>query len=280
MEANQLIKAHDGSALFFREWPVAVGVTPKGTVLLVHGLGEHIGRYAHVAAHLNAAGWQVAAYDQRGHGQSDGKRGVINRPDDLLFDLATAIDQVRQTEKTKLVLLGHSMGGAVVARFVTAPTGEFKRPVDAMVLSSPALATGIKGAQAVLLKVMEVLAPGLGAPNGLNADFVARDPAAVAAYRADPLVHPKVCARLVRFIIEAGQAARAAATDLSVPSLLLYAGADRLVAPWGSDAFAKAAPGKILQAVRYDAMYHEIFNDPEKHLALGALTDWLDRRIA
>ena len=280
MEPQTFIKARDNTALFFRHWPVTAGAQPKGTVLIVHGLGEHIGRYEHVAAHLNAAGWQAAAYDQRGHGQSEGKRGVITQADDLLFDLATVIDHLRAATTGKLVLLGHSMGGAVVARFVTAPSGDFKRQVDGMALSSPALATGIKGGQAVLLKVMETLAPGFGAPNGLNANFVARDPAVVAAYRADPLVHPKVCARLVRFIIDAGQTARDEAPNLKVPSLLLYAGTDRLVVPGGSDSFSKAAPGVALQVVRYDSMYHEIFNDPEKHLPLGALTDWLMLTLA
>ncbi len=105
----------DGLALQLREWPCE---RPHGSVLIVHGLGEHIGRYLHVAQHLNDWGWNVIGYDQRGHGASEGPRGRLAAADDLLLDLSRVIDAVRAAHDGPLVLLGHSLGGLVAARFV------------------------------------------------------------------------------------------------------------------------------------------------------------------
>ena len=117
---SKLITA-DGLALHRRAWPLTAA---RGTVLIVHGLGEHIGRYAHVAALLNRWGWRVVGHDHRGHGASDGPHGSLTKADDLLRDLALAVDAVRAAHPTEpLLLLGHSMGGAVAARFVAEGVG-------------------------------------------------------------------------------------------------------------------------------------------------------------
>src|SRR5574337_816817 len=109
------VSTADGLTLRLRHWPLDAA---RGTVLLVHGLGEHIGRYETVAAHLNRWGWSAAGYDQRGHGASDGPRGRLHRADDLLHDLSRVIDALRAAQPGRLVLLGHSLGGLVAARFV------------------------------------------------------------------------------------------------------------------------------------------------------------------
>jgi alpha-beta hydrolase superfamily lysophospholipase len=105
----------DGVVLQVRDWPCE---RPHGSVLIVHGLGEHIGRYLHVAQHLNDWGWNVIGYDQRGHGASEGPRGRLSAADDLLLDLSRVIDSARAAHDGPLVLLGHSLGGLVAARFV------------------------------------------------------------------------------------------------------------------------------------------------------------------
>src|SRR5436190_17142364 len=112
---GRTIRPRDGLALARRDWPSA---DARGTIVIVHGLGEHIGRYAHVAARLNANRWSVAGYDQRGHGASPGERGRIAAHDNLLVDLAAVIDDVRAEAGGPLILLGHSAGGLVVASFV------------------------------------------------------------------------------------------------------------------------------------------------------------------
>ena len=274
---GRTIQTRDGMALVRRDWPSA---DARGTIVIVHGLGEHIGRYEHVAARLNASRWSVVGYDQRGHGASPGERGRIAAGDDLLADLGAVVDAVRAEAPGPLVLLGHSLGGLVAARFAAgaleSPPQPWQRDVDALVLSSPALAIGMTAAKRALLATLEALMPNLGIGNGLDATGISRDAAVVAAYRADPLVHDRIAPRLVRFLADAGPAVLALAPRWRVPTLLLYAGSDRLVVPAGSAAFAAAAPASVVTARPFGSLFHEIFNEPEQDEVLGVLTAWLD----
>jgi alpha-beta hydrolase superfamily lysophospholipase len=279
---TQTVTTPDGTHLFVRRWPAPPGHT-WGTVQIVHGLGEHIGRYAAVAEALNAAGWHVLGHDQRGHGQSGGARGAIPATDALLRDLAAVMDAQR-TRSGRHVLLGHSMGGLVAARFVAeglqAQPAAWSREVDGLVLSSPALDAGMNPMQKLLLALLGPLAPDLALGNGLKPDWISRDPAVVAAYTADPLVHDRVTPRLVRFIVDGGRTALAAAPRWTTPTLLMWAGADRCVAPRGSAAFAaavQAARKPLLTAREFGAMFHEIFNEPERADVLAQLIRWLTR---
>jgi alpha-beta hydrolase superfamily lysophospholipase len=275
------IKAADGTALHLTEWPVDAAAA-RGTVLLVHGLGEHAGRYAWLAGQLNAAGWHVAGHDHRGHGRSGGPRGAIPGHDALLVDLAQVLDHVRAQRPGPLVLLGHSMGGLVAARFVAesmAPKpAAWSRPVDALVLSSPALAVDLSAVQKLLLAVGSALLPDLAQGNGLKPEWVSRDPAVVRDYVADPLGHDRITPRLVRFIVDGGERARELAARWATPTLLMWAGADRCVAPRGSAAFAAAAPRAIVQSRAFDGLFHEIFNEPEKADVTAELLRWLARQ--
>jgi len=246
----------------------------RGTVLLVHGLGEHMGRYAHVAAQLNAWGFAVRGYDHYGHGLSSGARGTLPTRHRLLDDLARVIDHTRagmQGPTGRLILLGHSMGGLVVARAVA----EQLRPVDGLVMSSPALSTGPNWLQKMLLATLPHIAPQLCVDNGLDARWVARDTQVVQAYENDPLVHRKISAALGAWIVQEGPATLAQAAQWQVPTLLLYAGQDRLVRPEGSAAFARIAPPRLVTARCYEAMYHEIFNDPAVEQVFADLRAWL-----
>ena len=267
----------DGLKLQLREWPCAQA---RGLVLIVHGLGEHIGRYEPVAAQLLTGGRSVVGYDQRGHGASEGARGALNHADDLLADLAQVIDAVRRQHPGPLTLLGHSMGGLVAARFVaggldgtSAPA--WFRPVDALVLSSPALDPGLSGAQKLALAALGRLASDLSVGNGLKPEWISRDAAVVKAYLADPRVHDRITPKLARFIAESGAFVRAHAAQWRVPTLLLYAGADRCVAPAGSAAFAAAAPPGVVSARVFPLLFHEIFNEPEQAEVFAALAAWL-----
>jgi alpha-beta hydrolase superfamily lysophospholipase len=269
----------NGLQLHVREWPVS---NPRGTVLIVHGLGEHIGRYVHVAAQLNAWGWSAVGYDHRGHGGSEGARGALHHSEDLLNDLALMIDSVRAKSPGPLVLLGHSMGGLVAARFVAGSSmpdaPAWARPVDALVLSSPALDAGTTAWQKLLLSVLGPLAPNLAVSNGLKPTWISRDAAIVGAYMADPLVHDRITPRLARFIVDAGEWVRAnAAAWPAVPTLLLYAGGDRCVAPAGSRALAAKAPKAMLTVQEFKPLYHEIFNEPEQAEVFAVLGGWLAR---
>lgn len=276
------LTTRDGLALHLQRWPVAA---PRGRVQIAHGLGEHAGRYGHVAAALNADGWDVVAHDHRGHGASGGARGVLARDDDLLADLAQVADHWRSTAPVPgpQVLLGHSMGGAIASRFVaealaTAPA-RWSRPFDGLVLSSPALAAHLSWAQRLQLAIGRAVAPGLALGNGLAPDWVSRDPDIVRAYTADRLNHDRITPRLAGFIVDAGHHVRPLAARWRTPTLLLWAGADRCVDPAGSAAFAAAAPRDVLTARPWPGLYHELFNEPEREAVIAALCSWLDQQF-
>jgi len=275
---RESVTTDDGIVLHLRHWQP--GGRARGTVLIVHGLGEHVGRYDPVARHLAGRGWQVAGYDLRGHGRSGGARGRIAGADDPLRDLAAVIDALGRPDAGPLVLLGHSMGGAIAARFVaegaSPASARWHRHVGALVLSSPALDPGLGAGERLLLAVLERLAPDFAVHNGVKPRHVSRDPAVVQAYRDDPLVHDRVAARLVRFLVGAGDLTRERAPAWSTPTLLMYAGQDKLVSPDGSRAFARLAPTAVVRTRAFDALYHEIFNEPEREQVFEMLTGWLD----
>ena len=270
----------DGLRLHLQQWPAREPA--RGTVQLVHGLGEHIGRYAHVAAALNTQGWHVAGHDLRGHGRSTGPRGGVPDSHAMLADVALVHDHLRVRQPGGAqVLLGHSLGGLIAARFtaeaLAAAPAPWSRALDGLVLSSPALDPGMNAVQKLLLAVLGPIAPRLALNNGLEPDWISRDAAVVKAYVDDPMVHDRVTPRLVRFIVEAGDAVRQRAVRWQMPTLLMWAGADRCVAPAGSAAFAAAAPQSVLTAQVYPGLAHEIFNEPEREQVLARLTGWLDR---
>jgi alpha-beta hydrolase superfamily lysophospholipase len=283
------VTTRDGLPLATMHWPIAAGQTPRGVAVIVHGLGEHIGRYAHVAAHLNAQGWAAVGDDHRGHGRSPGKRGVLSHNDDYLHDLTAVIDAARAAYPgLPLLLVGHSLGGAIAARFVAALAqpaeaanmAPWARPIDALVLSSPALAVKMSAVQKALLATFGSLTPDLPVGNGLKPAWICNNPATVAAYQADPLVHDRVSGRLTRFILNAGDTARARARSWSTPTLIIWGGQDRCVDPAGSQAFADAAPKAWVQVQAFPTLSHEIFNEREQAQVLQTVSDWLGRVFA
>ncbi len=269
--------SNDGQHLAVQDWLPERGAAVRGMVLLVHGLGEHAGRYDAVAQQLNAWGFAVRGYDQYGHGESGGMPGALPADNRLLGDLAEVVDDTRQrmAPDVPLILLGHSLGGLVAARFVSLQM----RPVEALVLSSPALDAGMNAFQKLLVAMLPRLLPDLRVGNGLNPVFLSHDPQVVRAYQSDRLVHDRISARLARFIAEAGPATQAAAAGWNVPTLLLYAGDDHLVSPEGSRRFAAAAPDRVLRSRCFEAMYHEIFNEPDAAQVFATLRQWLDLRF-
>lgn len=268
----------DGLNVAVYDWPLPMRVRPRGVILIVHGLGEHAWRYDPLARQLNGLGFVVRAYDQRGHGDSGGKPGVLPAEDALLDDLAEVLDDTRhhiaQPWSCPLILFGHSMGGLVSSTFVQRQMA----PVDALVLSSPALATGLGALRRWLIGVMLRVAPDLPLANGLDDSKISHDSAVVRAYRQDRRVHDRISARLARFIDANGPRVIAAAPRWRVPTLLLYAGADSLVDPAGSRAFAQAAPRALVESRCFDGLYHEIFNEAGNDAVVDTLRAWLDRR--
>ena len=290
--------ARDGENLALYEWPMDAweadnALPPRAVVLVVHGLGEHASRYEHVARRLLDWGFAVRAYDQRGHGESGGARGGLSSESLLLEDLAEVVDDTRQrslrlpradgaladADALPPILLGHSLGGLVAGRFVSLGL----RTVEGLVMSSPALDPGLNAIQKLLLATLPAIAPNLRVNNGVKPEFISHDPQVVRKYQADPLVHAKISARLAKFIATAGPATVAAAATWTTPTLLMYAGADKLVNPAGSRAFAEAAASnggaQVVTTRCFDGLYHEIFNELDAAPVFASLKAWLDARF-
>ena len=262
----------DGTHLTLRIWQPAA--SPVGTIVIAHGLGEHAGRYQQLADDFTSVGYVVRAADLRGHGTSPGARGAVPATESMRDDILDALAAARNASPGPLILLGHSMGGAMAAWAIAhQPTA-----ADALILSSPALLADLSPVQKLLMHTMRRLAPDVAIGNGLDASYISHDRAVVAAYTSDPLVHDRITSRLAHAIMLAGETARAAASRWTTPTLLLYAGDDRFVNPRGSQEFASAAPASVVTARRFDALYHEIFNETERAAPVRVLLDWLRAR--
>jgi alpha-beta hydrolase superfamily lysophospholipase len=260
-----------------QDWPLAPGAPVRGVIIILHGLGEHAGRYSHVAEKLNEWGFFVRGYDQCGHGESGGAPGSLPTDTRLIDDLTDMVDNLRQRMDNglPLILLGHSAGGLVATRFVVQKV----RPVEGLILSSPAFDPRLSRMQRLLLAVLPRIAPNMRLGNGVKPKFLSHDAEVVRTYRMDRLVHDRVSARLGRFIASAGTEALEQAAKWCVPTLLMYAGDDRIINPRGSRRFASVAPKGIVTEVGFDGFYHEIFNEPDASQVFSTLRHWLDERF-
>ncbi|QNP47383.1 alpha/beta hydrolase [Diaphorobacter aerolatus] len=269
--------SHSGGVrLAIRDWRQPAPPA-RGMVLIVHGLGEHSGRYERLASRLLAAGFAVRAYDHFGHGQSDGPRGGMDHDKRFTFDLAHVLNLTitGMSQDLPLVLLGHSFGGLVAGHFVA----EKRARIDALVLSSPALDPGLSPVQKALVATLPRVAPNLRVRTGLPLRYLSHDPSVIEAYRTDSQVHNRVSARLARYIATAGPATVGTAARWTVPTLLMWAGEDHFVAPAGSRAFAASAPADVVRVREFGALYHEIFNELHAEPVFAELFGWLDERF-
>jgi alpha-beta hydrolase superfamily lysophospholipase len=276
------VQAADGTRLVQRAWCPAAGVADAGAVLLVHGLGEHARRYDHVAAALGALGLEVRSYDQRGFGRSDGPRATLPHREALVEDAALlferlAEERLRRGDERPPFILGHSMGGCIVARAVT---GGWVEP-RGMLLSSPALVPRISRVERWAARVGERFTPDLRLPNRLPMDRVSHDPDVVQAVLHDAEMHDRVTPRLVTFMLTAGAAAIDDAPRCTVPTLLLVAGHDAFVDPAGAVRFHGRLPAGVGTLRVYDGLYHEIFNErpADRAAVLADLAAWLQPRL-
>jgi alpha-beta hydrolase superfamily lysophospholipase len=262
------LQAADGTPLFVTDYALVGG---RGGIVIMHGLGEHSGRYRHVAQFLNECGYTVRAYDHRGHGRSGGARGDVPGNDALLDDARLVIGDFAARLGQPPLLLGHSLGGLIAAHYATRGVS----PLAGLVLSSPALRIRLSGVQKFLLRILTAVAPGFGTPNGLDANYLSHDKSVVDAYRNDPLVHNKISARLLNYMLAAIDFSQQGAPGLRTRALLLVAGNDHLVDAAGSEAFAqRLAPG-IGTMHRYPELYHEIFNETGATRVFDDFRHWL-----
>jgi alpha-beta hydrolase superfamily lysophospholipase len=271
-----VLPVRDGLALAAADWPAADPSHQRGAVVLVHGLGEHMARYPHVIARLQQAGFSVLAYDLRGHGTSPGRRGFVPSFDRLLDDLQVALDAATSRHPGLPVFLyGHSLGGLLV---LLAALG--RRPaVQGIVCTAPFLRAAFRppAGKVFLATVAARIWPHLVLGSGLDPYGLSHDPAVVRSYIEDPRVHDRVSSRLGAGLLEGGEWALAHAADLRLPLLLMHGGADPLVSPKASQAFAAAVPAGCSLRI-WEGLYHEIHNEPAQAAVLDAICEWLISR--
>jgi alpha-beta hydrolase superfamily lysophospholipase len=262
-----------GLDLFGRSWlPERV----ERAVLLVHGWAEHSGRYEHVAAWLAERGCAVHAYDHRGHGRSGGVRGHTRRFEELLDDLEIALARTREeSPELPVFVVGHSMGGLVVAAFAA-----FRDPkVAGVVTSGAALAVADlpSRAQLSLLRLAARIAPRLRMDRPIATDALSRDPEVGRAYAEDPAVLRQMTLGMGAGFLSAVGRTLAAAERVRVPMLLLHGGDDPLCLPEGSRRFFEgvSAAGGDLRI--YPGLRHEIFNEPERETVFEDVLGWMRR---
>jgi alpha-beta hydrolase superfamily lysophospholipase len=258
-------KAADGTALHARHWPAAGA--PWGTVLLVHGIGEHSGRYERTGRLLAAAGLDVHAYDLRGHGVSGGKRVFVRHWDDFLDDVEVVMRAVRVPGRP-LILFGHSMGALISLTYTCS-----NRPApDLLVLSAVPLRAAVPGWQRVMAPILSRLAPNMIIANPISGDQLARDPQVGIAYFADPLVQPRSTARLGAELFGAMKRASKNLDRLRVRTLVIHGGSDTLVPTRGSEPLAEilGVERRVLAGLR-----HESLNEPEGPEVVAQVVAWL-----
>lgn len=260
--------AADGRKQFRRHWAAA---SPRAALLLVHGIGEHVGRYEHVGAALADAGIDVLAHDQRGFGQTEGTRGFVAEFDEYLDDVEALLAE-RRNVGVPVVLMGHSLGGLISTTYLVS---ERPQP-DLAVLSAPALDAEAPAWQRAMAPILGKVIPKLFIKSSFDGSVLSRDVAVQEAYENDPLRVAGSTASLGRAILGAMGDTSQRLDRLRVPTYVLHGDADTLVPPTASEPLAPL-PG-VTRRVWPD-LKHECLNEPEYPQVIAEIVAWLDAQL-
>ena len=260
---------HDGLEQLRRRWQPTVPA--RVAMLIVHGIGEHSGRYEHVGAEFAAAGFDVLAFDQRGFGLTGGRRAYVADFDEFLADVDELLAE-RRTLGVPVVLLGHSLGGLVVAAYLVSG-----RPQpDLAVLSAPALDAELPTWQRFAAPTLGTIIPRLKIPADFDGSVLSRDEAVQVAYETDPLRVPASTARLGRETLRAMKDVQLTLDRLRLPTYVLHGSDDTLVPPEASEPLAQLP--NVTRRV-WDGLRHECMNEPEHAEVIGEVVAWIDAQL-
>lgn len=269
-------KSRDGIELFAQVWEPDV-VAPQAVVCLVHGLGDHSSRFAHVAEAFGKEGYVLFGFDQRGHGRSGGTRGHFSSADDFLNDIDLLLEQAKiRYPGLPIILYGHSIGGILVLNY-----GLKRKPaVKGVIATSSGLRTALEKQPVKILmaKLLGSLIPTTTIVSGLDAHAISRDDAVVQTYLKDPLVHDKISLGFGKIMLGITKWTLENAGNFSLPLLLLHGKSDAIAYPSGSIEFAAALKEKTT-LVLWDGAYHELHNEPEKAEVFKTMLMWMDARL-
>jgi alpha-beta hydrolase superfamily lysophospholipase len=266
------INSSDGTKLAYQAWP-AEGA--KVTFAVVHGLGEHSGRYERFAAGMAKHHMATFAVDLRGHGRSAGQRGHVDSWSQWVEDSAAFVQHVESQADGEVVPLGHSFGGVVMLS--TVRSGKLDN-AKRFVLSSPALKlkASVSAWKSSLAALISNVAPRLAMSNEVDPRTVSRISEVVEAYRTDPLVHNKISSRLYVEWLRAAAENLEHAGEIRIPFLILAGSADRLIDPAGSKELHDRAPA-MSDLQMLDGRYHEPFNDLGSDEVFSIIAKWVQK---
>lgn len=268
-------QTQDALELYAKAW---MPETPaRGLVCLVHGLGEHIGRYQADAAALTEAGYILAGFDQRGFGQSAGRKGHTPSLDAYFDDIGLFLAATRQRYPgLPTFLYGHSMGGILVLAY----TPLRRPPVVGVIATSPGLKSSIEAqkAKVLLVKLLGSVWPTLTLQSEIDAQLLSRAPHVAEEYVNDPLVHTTITAGWGKAMLQAVALAYQQAPNFPVPLLLMHGAEDQIAYPEGSRFYAGLVPKEKLTFQEWAGFKHELHTDSEKAAVFAAMTTWLNER--
>lgn len=257
-----------------REWkPLA---HTRAVIIIVHGLGEHSQRYDYTARHFNDHGFAVIAFDLQGHGKSGGMRGYASFQQSYI-EIDRAIKEAKSRyPNTPVFLYGHSLGASLVLIYAA----QRKPMINGLIASAPCIRTAkpITPIKIAVGRTSRYLVPTLALGNGLDRDGLSRDTSIVRAYNEDPLVHDRVTAQLGTDLIDSGFFLLEHAHEFSTPCLLMQGSADRIVDPDSTYEFAKRAPSTT-SFKKWEGLYHELHNEPEKNEVLQFVESWINKQV-
>ena len=269
-------KTFDGLQLFGQSWQPD-DVQSRAVICLVHGLGEHSGRYNYLADQITQAGYTLLSFDLRGHGQSQGPRGHTPSYEALLNDINFFLNEVdKNFPELPHFLYGHSLGGNLVLNYVLRRQSRLK----GVIATDPWLRLAFEPprVKVILAQITNYIWPSFSQKNGLDTKVLSRDPEVVHAYENDPLVHGNISARMFISIYQSGRWALEHASEFPLPLLLMHGGDDKIISLEASREFASKVTGKCTFRI-WDGLYHEIHNEPEKQAVFAFLISWLNKII-
>lgn len=266
-------KGAGSTNIYYQAWLPEGDV--KAVLLIVHGLGEHSGRYTNVVNHFVPLGYAIYGFDLIGHGKSDGRREYVDRFEEFTDTLTIYYNMVKGWQTGKpIFLLGHSMGGLIQVYYLLDHQADFKGAV----ISAPSVKVGESISQTTILlaKVLSAITPKAGL-QALDANSISSDPAVVSAYVSDPLVfHGKTTARMGGELLKAIERVTAAMNVIRLPFIVVQGGKDRLSDPLGAQMLYDQASSEDKTLKIYPDLHHEVFNEPDRDRVLKDVETWLD----
>jgi acylglycerol lipase len=266
------IKGFTGVNIYYRQFTTE---DANKAVIVVHGFGEHSGRYQNLVQYFSGKQTNFYLFDNRGHGQSSGQRGHVNNFNDYLDDLNVFIKKVREQEPdSELFILGHSMGGCIAAHYLIKRNHDF----TGAILSAPGfqIAAQIPTVKKVLGNALSHLIPTFSLSTDLNTNDLSHDNTEVEAYKNDPLVHGQASSRWFTQFVDAGQFAIANAHYVQCPVLIIQGDEDKIIAPSGAEEFYQNLTIEDKEFHWLNGFYHEPFHETKKEVAFQIIEEWLN----